>query len=886
MLLKTKLFIPQPPTNFVPRDRLQQTLDEGFSKRLTVVRAPAGFGKTSLVVDWLAQRGYPTGWLSLDSADSQNDSPSDQTRFTRHLIAAARTIHPRTCSTIDIDELTLALALNDVLPVLINDLSELSERSILVLDDYHLIDNAEIHAGVSLLLEHTPPNLHIILTARSVPALPLLPRLRVRGQMQEIDSADLRFTTDEAAQFMTEMGLILSTEQITTLEARTEGWVAGLQLAAISMQGRDDVAGFIDALSGRHQYIVDYLAEEALGQSSADVQQFLLQTCVLDRFSADLCNAVTQRKDSQQMLDQLRRQNLFIVALDDEGGWYRYHHFFDDFLDGQLERIAPDQIPALNERAARWFLEQGEISEAIRHLLLAEIFDAAAEQIATQLPHKIAGSETAEVSQWLKQLPATVIEANPALQIGYALTHVRQRDWRTAQREVEKVKRQITDPPPILEAVIYLIESEVATLCDDLPAAVSLATRSLALLEPSPLRTHIAHQLVGLYSLTGDLIAMRRIYEELATSAAPTVRSELSQLVEQADNEIAFGLLHEAMRLYRQGIQRATLANLEGLPIVGAMRVGMGRVLHEWGEWTEAETQLQQGLMLLEETTLSGARIVGMSTLHYVLHCLNKQDEAAQQLEQTGELIRSFNIQQLNALFAAVEAESALNRGDVEQASQWLRKSRLPLTGELVHLHTTEYRIMARVLLARGQMGEALTVLEAVEAAARAADQRLLLVEVLILRAIGLLKLKREQEAVDVLRQGVESAESQSYIRPFLDYPSETAHLLYKIRHSALSGFLPDYIDDLLAALGVEETTAVEVKSTVDVIPLLDPLTDRELDVLAYLVQGYSNQAIADAMFVAVSTTRTHLRNLYSKLDARSRTHAIVRARELNIVDE
>lgn len=868
MLLKTKLFVPKPPASIVQRERLTQILDAGIERKLTVVRAPAGFGKTSLVAHWITQRDYRVGWVSLDSADS------DPARFTRHLIAAARQLHPTTCHALDLNDATQTQTLADVLPVLINDLAELRERSVLVLDDYHLIDHPDIHDGMTLLLEHTPQKLHLILMTRGEPALSLLPRLRVRGQVNEIASADLRFTTDEAAQFLQNMGVRVTAQQVALLEQRIEGWVAGLQLAAVTMQGRDDVAQFIDTLSGRHQYIVDYLAEEALRQRSADTRQFLLQTSVLEELTADLCNAVTQRTDSQHILARLQRQNLFIIPLDETGEWYRYHQFFDDFLGSQLERHAPDHIPELNRRAADWFLAHDQPRIGIKHLLIAQDYTTAATQITNLMGQLIVSGELAIVDKWLSQLPTTLIEESVALSLGYALTRVRAGDWRTAAARLEKL---VVDAPPNLQALRLLIESEIALRRDQLPLAIDRAEQALRLLSPSLLRTHVVHQLLHQYALAGDLVNVRRMYEDLTVTIAPTVYAELNQLVEQGDSALSLGRLHEAARHYRQGIRRAGLSSLEQLPIVGAMHVGLGRVLHEWGEWAEAEKQLKHGLTLIHDTTLTGRQLLASTTLHRLMRRRGVQNSPY--LAQAKTLIRAFNIAQLSAMFAAVEAEAALRRGDVEVATRWVRESQLPVAGVLVHLHTLEYRIMAEVLLARDRFVEALQLLTAIEAAAAAADQRLLLVEVIILQAVVLHRQGEEAQAVVLMRRGVTSAEVEAIIRPFTHYPKETIHLLRQL--TDLDGFLPDFVDDLLTALGVPDAPTHTPDS---VAPLLDALTDRELDVLTYLVQGYSNQAIADAMFVAVSTVRTHLRNLYGKLDARSRTHAIVRARELNLV--
>lgn len=883
MLLKTKLLLPKPHTGFIARPRLLEQLDNGLQAWLTLVRAPAGYGKTMLVADWIRQRDLSVGWLSLDSADST------PTTFAQYLIAAAQQIQPTCCTALT----TLDLA--DVLPLLINDLVELETDSVLVLDDYHLIESEAVHRAIAYLLDHMPPRLHLMLTTRSVPPLPLLPRLRVRGQLVEIDAAALRFTNEEAGQFLSSMHLTLTTEQVTTLETRTEGWIAGLQLAAVSMQGRTDADRFIENLSGRHLYIVDYLAEEALGQSSAEIQQFLLDTCILDTFTAVLCDAVRERQDSQQFLDELERKNLFLIPLDSTHRWYRYHRIFDDFLNGQLARIDPDRSAALHRRAARWFVAVADVRTAIDHFLQAHAYDEAAEQIAHLMPQVVAGGEADVLKGWLDQLSLDVLRAMPVLLAMRALISVRTNQVQAAQSDVDRL-REIDALDATVMPIVTLAEAEIATWRDEIPTAIERMACAYEQFEPSNMQLYAADRLLSLYQLTGNLVAARQIQAEMMPTTATTLEGELHQLLTQGDMSLKVGLLHEAARLYRQGIGRAQQAS-RTLPIVGALQVGMGCVLYEWGELVAAEKWLTEGLTTLADTLFQNQRITGMLCSHNVMRLQGDRQQAADWLEQTGTLLRSFNLAQASALMDVYEAQFALHCGDIQQATRWLRGCGLAIAGAAVEQHTTEYLVLANVLVARGEGAQALPLLMQVEAAARTAQQRLRVVESLV--AQGCVQTGDAETALAVMEEALKSAEPENIVRPFLDHPEPTKALLQQLRRQKLDGFLPDYIDDLLTALTVDAPSVELVKPSAspdaqqvsiasaphaDVVPLLDPLTERELDVLSYLAQGLSNQQIADAMFVAVSTTRTHLSNLYSKLSARSRTHAVMWARELGIL--
>ncbi len=893
MLLKTKLYFPQPRPDFISRPRLLQQLDDGLQTKLTVVRAPAGYGKTTLVTDWISQRNISVGWLSLDSADS------DPTTFAKYLIAAVQQILPTCCAEIN----TPSVTMNDILPVFINDLFELEADSLLVLDDYHLIQNDDVHQAVAYLLDNMPPRLHLLMTTRSVPALGLLPRLRVRGEMVEVDAAALRFTDDEAAQFLTSMRLSLTPEQVSLLGSRTEGWIAGLQLVAVSMQGRSDTDSFIEALSGRHHYIVDYLVEEALGQSSAELQQFLLDTCILKRFNAALCDAVREREDSQQRLEELKRKNLFLIPLDNERHWFRYHHIFDQFLKGQLAKAIPNRTAELHRRAAKWYIETDDERTAIDHFLNAQAYAEAAELITHLIPQVVAGGEIEVIKRWFDQMPLDVFMANPMLLAMCALVNVRAGQWRSAQQDVARLQTMDNLDPSVV-AIGTLAASEIAMMQDDIPGAIKLAERALQQFEPSNMKLHTANRLLNLYVLAGDLPAVRRIQAEIEPTVGATFEDELHQLLLQAEMSFAVGLLHEAARLHQQGLQQARRANRLALPVVGALKVGLGSVLYEWGDLGEAESLLVRGLATLEGTLLHNQRIDGMLCLSSVKRLQGDMVQAAKLLAQAGTLLRSFNVTLANEVIDAHDAQFALYQGDVQQATRWLRSCGFPIEGKNVQNLTTEYLVMANVLAARGETAQALPLLKQVEAACCEVQQHVRLVQTLIAQAVVQAQVGNEEAAIAVMREAVKSAEPENIVRPFLDRAEPAKLLLQQIRQQKLDGFLSDFVDDLLAALDVDlissttsqqaeivlpvkpQSLATQLANDAVIIPLLDPLTEREMEVLGYLAQGLSNQAIADAMFVAVSTTRTHLSNLYSKLDARSRTHAVMRARELGLIGD
>ena len=444
-ILATKLYIPPPRPKVVLRPRLIERLNEGlFRRKLTLISAPAGFGKTTLVSEWVAGCERPVAWLSLDEGDN------DPTRFLTYLVAALQTIAAKIgAGVLAVLQSPQPPPIESILTALLNEIATIPDHFILVLDDYHVIDSKPIDHALTFLLEHLPPQMHLVITTREDPQLPLA-RLRARGQLTELRAADLRFTPAEAADFLNQvMGLNLSAEDIAALETRTEGWIAGLQLAALSMQGREDIASFIQAFTGSHRFVLDYLVEEVLQHQPEHIRSFLLQTAILDRFCAPLCNAVTEREDGKEMLDVLERSNLFLIPLDDQRQWYRYHHLFADVLQAHLMEAQPDQVSSLHQRASAWYERNGLRSDAIRHALAAQDFERAAGLIELAWPADEGSIQITTWLGWVKTLPDELVHTRPVLNVWYAYALLGSGEMEAAEARLKDAERWLEPAEPM-----------------------------------------------------------------------------------------------------------------------------------------------------------------------------------------------------------------------------------------------------------------------------------------------------------------------------------------------------------------------------------------------------------------------------------------------------
>jgi LuxR family transcriptional regulator, maltose regulon positive regulatory protein len=886
-LLETKLHVPRRRPGAVPRPRLSERLERGTAATLTLVSAPAGFGKTTLLAEWLASGtdGRSVAWLSLDRGDN-SAAP-----FWTHAIAALRTVAPGVgASTLALLEAPQPPVIETVLTTLLNELGTVSNDIVLVLDDYHLIDAREVQEGIAFLLEHLPAHVHLVIASRADPAL-ALSRLRARGDLVEIRAVDLRFTPDEAAAYLNGvMGLQLTPQDLAALEGRTEGWIAALQLAALSMQGRDDVAAFIAGFAGDDRYVVDYLIEEVLQRQSDRVQTFLLQTSILGRLSGPLCDAVTGQGGGKAMLESLDRGNLFLVPLDDRRQWYRYHHLFGDVLHARLLDERPDQVPDLHVRASAWHEQNGDLPEAIRHALTAEDFERAADLLELATPAMRRGRQDDTLRHWLEALPDELIRARPVLSIGYAGSLM-------VRGEVEGVEARLRDAERGLDiaamdertfrglsSAIAMYRAGQALILGDVPATMTHARRALDLVaEDDHVGRGAPATLLGLaYWTSGDLEAAHRWYVDGMASLerAGHLSDVLGGTIAMADIRIAQGRLRAAMRTYERGLLRATQPGTPALRGAADMHVGMSQLLCERNDLGAARQHLLAGKELGEH--------IGLPQYPYRWRvAMARVQEAAGDVAGALDLLDaaqrvyvgdfSPNVRPIPALRARVWARHAR----AADALLWARDQGLSADDELSYLHEFEHITLARALLAQYTAGraersshEASRLLDRLLRAAQDGERTGSVIEILMLQALLHQAHGDGSAALVPLERALTLAEPERYVRLFLEEGLPMATLL---KDAGERGITPTYVGRILSEVGKTEDSTPARQS------LIDPLSARERDVLRLLGTDLNGPDIARELVVSLNTVRTHTKNIYAKLGVSNRRAAVRRAEELDL---
>jgi LuxR family maltose regulon positive regulatory protein len=902
------LYVLGPPRGLVPRPRLSQRLDRGTTSKLMLISAPAGFGKTTLLTEWLAAR--PAGpaderlaaWLSLDRADN------DPASFWTYVIAALQTVAPG----VGESALTLLRApqpppIETVLTVLLNDLGAITGDIVLVLDDYHVIDARDVQDAMAFLLDHLPPRLHVVIASRTDPALPLA-RLRARGELVETRAAELRFTPDEAAAYLNEMmGLELTARDVAALEGRTEGWIAALQLAALSMQGRDDVAGFIAGFTGDDRYVVDYLAEEVLQRQSDRVQTFLLQTSILSRLSGPLCDAVTGQGGGKAMLGALDRGNLFLVPLDDRRRWYRYHHLFADVLQARLLDEQPDQVPDLHRRASAWYQQNGEPAVAIGHALAAGDFERGADLIELAIPAMSRTRQEATVRGWLEAIPGEVVRVRPVLSVGFAgallsggeLEGVESRlrdaerwldvttgiDARSVARSAEMV---VADEEEYrrLPAMIELYRAALALARGDVPGTVRHARRALgvALAEDHLCRAGASGMLGLAFWTSGDLEAGHSAYAECMTGLrrAGHIADTFGCAIALADIRLVQGRLGEAMRTYEQTLQRVPEQGGPVLRGTADMYVGMSGVHRERNDLHAATQQLLRSQELGEHTGLPQNRYRWRVAMARIRQAEGDLDGALDLLNEAERVyLGDFfpNVRPVPALRARIW----IAQGSLGEALGWAREQGLSVDDDLSYLREFEHITLARVLMARYQderaqrsVHEAIRLLDRLLRAAEEGERAGSVIEIGVLRALAYQRHGDIPAALSCLERAVTQAEPEGYVRVFADEGPPMASLLRVAARQQTGG---NYVRRLLAAVTETETEQNgPVKQA-----LIEPLSERELDVLRLLGTELDGPAIARELMVSLNTVRTHTKHIYAKLAVTNRRAAVRRAAELDL---
>jgi LuxR family transcriptional regulator, maltose regulon positive regulatory protein len=880
-ILATKLYMPPPRPNLVLRPRLIERLNQGLRSKLTLVSAPAGFGKTTLVGEWLVGCELPAAWLSLDEGDI------DSTRFLTYLVAALRTMGP----TLGQGVLGMLHApqpppIESLLTTLLNEVSSSPDHFVLVLDDYHVINAEPIDRALTFLLDHLPPQMHLVVATREDPQLPMA-RLRARGQLTELRAADLRFTPSEAAEFLIQaMGLHLSAEDIAALEARTEGWIAGLQLAAISLQGHPDTTSFITSFTGSHHFVMDYLVEEVLQRQPEHVQTFLLRTSILDRLCGSLCDAVLLEPSSsgQGTLEYLDRANLFLVPLDDERSWYRYHHLFADLLRQRLHHSmassqgdADGQVNELHLHASIWYEDHGLELEAFQHAAAAKDFERAARLIEGRgMPLQFRGA-VAPVLHWLESLPTTVLDAWPSLWVMYASAlsmtgHVDGVEQRLQAAEAALQGAEPDEKTRNLIGHIAAIRALLAATQNQVETIIAQSRRALEYLHPDNLavRTATIWKLGIAYQLQGDRAAACQAYTEAITisQASGNVIINMSASVLMGNVQETENQLHSAAKTYRRVLQ---LAGDSSQPAACEAQLGLARICYEWNDLDAAQEHRQLSAHLARQLENADRSVVCEVLLARLKLAQGDSAGAAAILIEAGQSARQRNLVSRMPEIAAAQVLTLLHQGQVAAAAHLAQQHELPLS-------------QARVHLAQGDVSAALAVLEPwrrqVEAKA-GQDERL---KALALQALALQAHGDMDTAVQVLLDALALAEPGGNIRTFVDEGLPMAQLLSA---TAARGMMPDYIAKLLAAFKVEgrkrEATS-DLPPTSPAQPLIEPLSPRELEVLHLIAQGCSNQDISERLFLALDTVKGHNRKIFGKLRVQRRTEAVARARELGLL--
>ncbi len=890
-LVATKLHVPAPRSGLIGRARLIDRLKRGLASRLVLVSAPAGFGKTSLLTQWLAAvagHGHTVAWLALDQSD--NRAPI----FWSHLVAAVKTGVPGFgAGLLPLLEASGSTT-EGVLAALVNELDALSGELYLVLDDYHLIDDQSIQEGVTFLLEHLPAHAHLLITTRADPPLPLA-LLRARGDLVEIRAADLRFTPEEASTYLNEvMGLELRPEAVDALETRTEGWIAALQLAALSMQGRDDVAGFIAGFTGNDRYIVDYLVDEVLARQPDEIRSFLLRTSILDRLSGPLCDAVTGCAGGKAMLERLERANLLVIPLDDRRQWYRYHHLFADVLRAHLEEEQTEQIPDLHRRASEWYEQQGERSEAIHHALAGGDFERTAALVESALPEMRKARQEMQLRAWVDPLPDEVVRRRPVLAVTFAGALLMSGAFAGVEGRLDDAERRIDALPGSgvgdegelrrVRGDIEVYRASLAQVRGDVPATIEHAQRArgLALEDDHVVRAGAAGFLGIAFWTSGDLEAAHRAWSECVAQLeqAGYVADAVGATQALGDICIVQGRLQDALGTYREFLELVPEQSRSLVRGTADMHVGMSEVFLECLDLATANEHLQEAQELGE--------YAGMAKFPYRWRVATARVRAAEgDLDGALVLINEAELLYVSDFFpnvrpvAALRARLWIANSQLREALGWARQAGVSGDDELTYLREFEHITLARLLLARAKsertealIGDALALLGRLGEAATTGARAGSMIEILVLEALALQAQGDTAAALGALERALTASEPEGHVRVFMEEGQPMASLL---REAAKRGIAPAHIAELLDSVAAPGRLSPKKQG------LIEPLSERELDVLRLLGSELSGPDIARELMVSLNTLRTHTKNIYTKLGVNNRRAALRRAQELDL---
>ena len=899
-LLGTKLFIPRPRKNLVSRPHLVERLNAGLDRKLTLIAAPAGFGKTTLLSEWIPQSPRCVTWLSLDEADN------DSTRFWAYFITSLQGLRPQLGeSVLALLQSLQASPIPSILTALINDVSAFPDAFAIVLDDYHVIELQPIHEALTFLIAHMPDNMHLIITTRIDPPLPLA-RLRARDKLTEIRANDLRFTADETGLFLTqETGKNLTAEEVAVLEVRTEGWIAGLQIAALSMQGRDDISEFIRVFSGSHRHILGYLADEALNQRPKGTLDFLLQTSILERLCGPLCDAVTGESGGQEILESLEHANLFITALDDDGKWYRYHHLFAEVLQARLRQNYPEMPAELHKRASEWFEAHDSVLEAVQHALAAGELDRAAQLIGQQRWVLLGRGEANTLHRWLDELPVELLREYPGLSLAYAWIlslleqpetiedHLLDAEYALSNSTLLTSQDTVEDPCTI-RGEIATLRAEIALNQLDIPHAIALCHEALELLpeENKMMRGVTTYYLGHAERHRGNMIEAERAYTEASNIGLHTdnLLLALHALANLSSVNIAMGRLKEAAQTSQRILESTEERQRQSWPVAGLAYQGLSKLYYEWNDLDAAERYSRQGIEYGQRGGLIGLEFNSLSVLASTLQAQGNSSGADEMLRK----IAVINDQNHHPIYtshsAAWEARLRLQQGHIEQAILWAESCGLKIKDtEWPYPRAVEYLTLARVLIAQGKFEGVEGILDQLFQAAEENKRTGDLIEILIQQASYWYALNKKDHALQLIERALTLAKSEGFVRSFVDEGEPIRSLLLECQSSINTRIgvaidneslrLLTYTDKLLAAF-----SQLAPMEKIKVEPNIEPLSEREFDILRLIATGRSNNEIAEILVIALSTVKSHINNLYGKLGTNRRTEAISIARDLGLL--
>ena len=911
-IIATKLFRPPLRPEVIHRPHLTARLDEGRQRQLTLISAPAGFGKTTLISEWIAGSGRPVAWLSLDSEDN------DLTRFLIYLVSSLQTIP------VNIGDSLLGMLESPqppspefVMTILLNEISSIPDHFFLILDDYHVIDSKPVNDALAFLLEHLPQQMHLVIATREDPPLPLA-RLRARGQLTELRAADLRFSFSETAVFLSQvMGLNLSDKDIAELENRTEGWIAGLQLAAVSMQGQTDTAGFIRAFTGSHRYVLDYLIEEVLQQQPGNVQSFLLRTSILDRMSGPLCDAVllNPTASGQETLEYLERSNLFIVPLDNERRWYRYHHLFADLLSQRLPKEFPStisnegrDIAQFHIRASEWFEKNGLISEAVNHAVFAKDFERAAALIELAWAEMDKSMQSATWLGWVKMIPEELVCLRPVLSAGYAWALLDTGEFEGCELRLQDAEKGmdrllskrvgnedslcnivVVDEEQFrfLSATIESARAYHASALGDIKATIKYARRALDLNKKEDYhRRNIVETLLGLALwANGELEAA---YSTVAAGIM-NIQMEIMVTVVLAELRIEQGSLQQAFSIYEKSLQAAAMEEAESYKIpIASFYLGLGKLKLLKGDLKGAEVLLQRSKEQGEKAALPNWRYNWYLLQARIKGSQGNLDQALDFLNEAEKYYFRSPIPDIQPL-DALKTRVLIRLGKIIKATDWMNEHELAMEDELGYLREFEHITLVRVLISEFRHShnnksllEAKQLIERLLIEAQKGNRIGSVIEILILQALSHEANDDMELAIKSLKEAILLAEPEEHFQIFVDEGLQMYRLLTE---SVIYKIMPDYVSKLLTAIeekkGVNESREASSKSAQG---LIEPLSERELEILQLITQGLSNHEICERLFLALSTVKGYNQNLYGKLQVKSRTEAIARAREWELL--